>query len=235
MHEGSGRPIWVVDDFDNFSTVQDTHAGGREIHLLPEFYTPPPYLPFREDPLPQLIDCRRLLGSKYLRIIRDYFPGSSGIWILICGFVYILFPNELNLKNSLAKGIVPSIGGQRARYLVPKYRSTAATVQSGHALSDKPDDFGTNGCLGLRLRLQNGQEVITTTTHAFVRLCVNPKSVKIKLAEYYISIRNKLASFSGAKRKGSEPAVAETRKRKGNSPLGTVVWLAGTNIRVFRS
>ncbi len=111
MHEGSGCPIWVVDDFDNFSTVQHTHAGGREIHLLPDIYTPPPYLPFREDPLAQLIDCRRLLSNKYLRIIRDYFPGSSGVWILICGFAYILFPNELNLKICLAKGIVPPLLG----------------------------------------------------------------------------------------------------------------------------
>lgn len=77
--------------------------------------------------------------------------------------------------------------------------------------------------------------MITTTTHAFVRLCVNPTPLKIKMAEYYISTRNKLASFRGAKAKGSEPAIAETRKRRGNSRLGTVVWLAGTNIRVFRS
>lgn len=235
VHEGSGRPIWVVDETNNFNSIKDTHAGDREIHLLPRPYSPPPNLPFREDPINRLINCRRLLSNKDLRIIRNYFPGSSGVWTLICGFVYVLFPNEHNLKNCLAKGIVPSIGGQRARYLVPEYRSTAATVQSGYALSNKPEDFSTNGCLGLRLRLRSGQEVITTTTHAFVRLCVNPTPFKIKLAEYYIAIRNKLTFFLGDKEKGSEPAIAETRKRKGNSPLGTVLWLAGTNIRVIRS
>lgn len=119
--------------------------------------------------------------------------------------------------------------------MVPEYRSTADTVQSGYALSNKPENFSTNGCLGLRLRLRSGQEVITTTTHVFVRLCVNPTPFKIKLAEYYIVIRNKLAFFRGDKEKGSELAIAETRKRKGNSPLGTVVWLAGTNIRVIKS
>lgn len=77
--------------------------------------------------------------------------------------------------------------------------------------------------------------MITTTTHAFVKLCVNPSPLKIKLAEYYLAIRNKLASFRGPKEKGSEPAIAEIKKRNGNSPLGTVVWLAGTNIKVIRS
>lgn len=148
--------------------------------------------------------------------------------------MYILFPNEHNLKNCLAKGVVPSIGGQGAQYLVPEYRSTVATAQSGYALSNKPKDFGTKGCLGLRLRLQSGREVITTPTHAFVQLCVNPSPLKLKLAEYYIAIRNKLDSFHGPE-EGSDPAIAEIRKRKGNSPLGTVVWLAGTNIRVIRS
>ena len=182
MHEGSGRPTWVVDDINKISKAQDTHAGGREIRLLPESQTPPPNLPFRENLIARLINWRRPLSNKDLRIIRDYFPGSSGVWILICGFLYFLFPNEYDLKNCLAKGVVPSIGGQRARYLVPEYRTTA-TVQSGRALSNKPEDFGTNGCPGLRLRLQSEQEVITTTTHAFVRLRVNPTPVKIKLAE----------------------------------------------------
>lgn len=231
VHEGSGLPIWIVDDVNNFSKDQNTYAEDREIHLLPESHTVLLHLPFREDPIARLINCRRLLSNKHLPIIRDYFPGSSGGWILICGFVYTLFPNKHNLKHCLAKGVVPSIGGQRARYLVREYRSTAPTVQSGQALSNKPEDFGTHGCLGLRLRLQSGQEVTTTTIHAFVRLCVNPTPLRIKLAEYYIAIRNKLASF----RKGSEPAIAETRKRRGNSPLSTVVWLAGTDIPVIGS
>ncbi|MCJ1349457.1 hypothetical protein MMC31_007697 [Peltigera leucophlebia] len=232
VHEGSGRPIWIVSDVEHFSKVQDTHAGGREIHLLPEPYTPRPHLPFREDPIARLINCRLLLRKEDLRTIRDYFLGSSGVRVLICEFIYVLFLNQENLNSSLAKGIVPSIGGQRARFLVSEYRSTADTVPSGHALSNKAQDFSTNGCLGLRLRLQSGQEVITTTTHAFVRLCTSPTPLKIKMAEYYVYMRNKLASFRGAKDGGSEPAIAETRKRRGNSPLGTNVWLAGTNIRV---
>lgn len=51
VREGSGRPIWVVDETNNFSEIQDTHAWGREIHLLSESYAPLPHLPFREDPI----------------------------------------------------------------------------------------------------------------------------------------------------------------------------------------
>lgn len=111
VDEESGRPIWMVDGINTSSKVQDTHAGSREIHLLPESHTPPPHLPFREDPIARLINCRRLLNNGDLRIIRGYFPGSSGVWILVCGFVYILFPSEHNLKKCLAKGVAPSIGG----------------------------------------------------------------------------------------------------------------------------
>lgn len=59
----------------------------------------------------------------------------------------------------LAKDVVPSIGGQRRRYLVLEYRSEADTLPSGHTQLDKLEDLRTNGCLGLRLRLKSGQEV----------------------------------------------------------------------------
>lgn len=63
-------------------------------------------------------------------------------------------------------------------------------------------------------------------THAFVQLCVNPTPLRIKLAEYYIAIRNKLASFRGPKEKGSEPAIAETRHR---FPLALICALVYTD------
>lgn len=46
VHERSGHPIWVVDETNNFNSIKDTHAGGREIYLLPRPYSPPPNLPF---------------------------------------------------------------------------------------------------------------------------------------------------------------------------------------------
>lgn len=39
----------------------------------------------------------------------------------------------------LAKDVIPSIGGQRGRYLVLEYRSEADTLPSGHTPMDALD------------------------------------------------------------------------------------------------
>ena len=107
VHEGSGRSIWVVDEINNFNRIKDTHAGGREIHLLPRPYSPPPHLPFREDPINRLINCRRLLSNKDLRIIRNFFPRfirslDLALWIHI-----YLVPQRAQSKKLFGKGDSP--------------------------------------------------------------------------------------------------------------------------------
>ena len=54
----------------------DTHAGGGEIHIIPESRVPPlEHTNLREGPILRRINCRRLLISDDLRTVRDFFLG----------------------------------------------------------------------------------------------------------------------------------------------------------------
>jgi hypothetical protein len=79
---------------------------------------------FRDDPvLP--ISCRRILKMNDLRTIRDYFPGSVGVRVLVGGFVLILFEDQKSMKRCWEMGAPESIGGQRPGYLVTRYEKTS--------------------------------------------------------------------------------------------------------------
>lgn len=66
-------------------------------------------------------------------------------------------------------------------------------------------------------------------THAFVRCAVTTSPIRQRLSEWYLAARTALKSL---RRDPEAPAVAETRQQEGNTPLGKVVFLAGTSRRV---
>ena len=99
---------------------------------------------------------------------------------------------------------------------------------------ESPDEFLTNhGCLGLRLRMPNGQEVITTTTHAFVKCVSSSSAMKLRVSEWYLSVRSALASFSPIRNNFGAPAIGESRQRGVNNSLKTIVWLAGIDRKII--
>lgn len=231
VHEQSGKTIWLVSPTNTLIPLRDTHAAGREIHIFPKFELPPPDFRFREDPVCRMINCRGLLSDEDIRIIREYFPGSVGARILICGFLVILFDNKKALKKSWKQGVVNYVGGLAVKYAMRDYM-TACDVPSSHASTNRPDGLGENSCLGLRLRMENGIEAVTTATHSFVRFPTGPSATRARLLHLCGSIRATLARFSLTRKTDSKPAVVERERRRCNTSLGAEVWMSGTSDKV---
>lgn len=231
VHEQSGKTIWLVSPTNNMTPLRDTHAAGREIHIFPKFELPPPDFQFREDPVCRMINCRGLLSDEDIRIIREYFSGSVGARVLISGFLVILFDNRKALKKSWKQGVVNYVGGLVIKYAMRDYMAACDVVPPRHASINRPDGLGENSCLGLRLRMENGIEAITTATHSFVRFPTGPSSTRARLLDLSGSIRATLARFSLTRKTKSEPAMGRERRRR-NTSLGAEVWMGGTSDKV---
>lgn len=236
-----GKEIWVIPAYENTIRLHDTHAGAREIHILPSSEIPPFNLPIsRPDPLTRRINSRRLLRSEDLRRISVHFPGSVGVRVLICNFIIILFDSKRLMQICWGLGEVETVGGLRVRYSMLDYELTSDSIAgpnhpavgAGYSVANRADTIESQGCLGLRLRMPSGQEAITVTTHAFVRCAVTKSPIRLRLSEWYLAARTALTSFKAVRRDPEAPAVVETRQQEGNTPLGKVVFLAGTSRRV---
>ena len=237
VHEDvDGLSIWLV-PISIEPKLFHTHAGGREIHYFPWHETAPiypPIYPFREDPLTHRINCRRLLNPHDLSILRDIYPEAIGVRILITGFIIFLFKTRRSMEACWRYGVFDTIGGRRVGYDVADFCGTSTAVSYGHSITDRPGEISQNqGCLGLRLRLSSGEEVITTTTHAFVKDArLGLLGLRCRIAEWYISIRDSLVSLRPVKCQPAVPATVETRSGSSRSPLDKEIWLAGTNQKV---
>lgn len=216
VEDQSGYSIWLVSAAEDTSSVVDTHAGGREIHIQPVLEAPPPNIaPFREDPLIHPINCRRILRTADLRIIRDYFPGSVGVRILVSGFVIVLFETRKSMEKCWELGTVGAIGGHRPGYLIASYVATSHQVAPGYSVADRPEEFMRNqGWLGLRIRLPSGQSAITTTTHAFVQILMNASSLRMRLIEWYLFVRKAWDKFKPARKTADSPAITAITRKK---------------------
>lgn len=232
VHEQSGKTIWLVSPTNNSTPLRDTHAAGREIHIFPNFELPPPDFRFREDPVCRTIFCRGLLSDEDMRIIREYFPGSVGARVLICGFLVILFDNKKALKKSWGQGVVNYVGSLAVKYAIRDYVTACDVIPSRHASISRPDGLGENSCLGLRLRLENGIEAITTATHSFVRFPTGPSATRARLSDWTGSICSALARFCLTRKTNSTPALAQRERRRRSTSLGAEVWMDETSDKV---
>ena len=89
---------------------------------------------------------------------------------------------------------------------------------AGCAVVDKPENYSTQGALGLRAKLANGVEAITKFTHAFVELS------NIRVADLVLRVKEALSNFRPMKPKNSNPAEVTMKcEAIGNSPLGQEV------------
>ncbi|KUM62785.1 hypothetical protein ACN42_g4334 [Penicillium freii] len=169
--ESNEKSIWLV--APGPLGLPYTHAGGREIHFLPAGLAPRTIVCFtnQPDPLKAVLNPRRFLQSHDLRILREMFPLAVGARVLISGFIVILFKSRADVEKSWTQdGFASEFGNLRLVYDVTEDNPTRTEVLRGAAIAPKSDEWETNASLGLKLRLLDGQEVITVPTHAFVKL-----------------------------------------------------------------
>jgi len=232
-HEINGKEIWLVSAAASI-TVLDTHAGGREIHIMPRYMIPDLtgyYARAFEDPIGRELNPRRFLTARDLNHIRNLFPHATGVRVLICGIVIILFRTGSDMRLTWERGGPDTIGLLNVGYDIAEHIQTRAEHWS-YAVSEHPDDLSCSVCLGLRLKLANGQEAITTATHGFVELETSKNRMVLCFADWYIRLKNILSRFLSIPTETDVLGMATPRELAGNSPLGKAVWLSGTNRRV---
>lgn len=225
-----GAPLWLV-RASEAKCIKDSHAAGREVHVLPDHSAPP--LKYRSIPASytnvETINPRSFLSPEEIKSIRKAFPGSTGAQVLLTGWLLIMFAEKKAMEACWGKGTPDEIGGLRVGYTLASFQGTAETIESSRGVSDKPDTFIQQAAIGLRLRLPGGLEAITTVSHAFVRLTDPRMSDRRKrFMEHILRAKDYL------KKMRPQPSQAPTAgilrsKLFGNSPLGKKVWLGGTN------
>lgn len=229
-----GPPVWLVE-----SPTIIVKAGGREIHLYPHDRNElrragiiTPRSPWKEDLLfRQGINPRKILSHEQLDNLRELFPKAIGARVLIGGFIVILFENLGHIQDVYENDWVREIGGLRVFYDILKANVAAETLNSGMQVAEKPEKLMGQGCLGLKLRLANGTEAITTVTHGFVK---NPSPLRVTqaFAELVLKAKHAISTFRRPPPLSEVPAVGTTRGGQLNSPAGKEVFLAGGTRRV---
>lgn len=222
--ELSGNKIWTVLTKDGLA---HTHAAGREVHVF-EAINPPfkqgalitPYA--RPVPVGRLINPRRMLTSMDIATIRSCFPLSVGVRIYLSDSIIILFHNKQDMDDTRHEGF-PWIfcGGLRMGFDVLNVRPSAISTTQ----PNQEKFSGSRRCYGLKIRLPDSREAVTTTTHRHVR-----KSPKFKLGRLEGLAEWVLAKHGNASRglierlSSSDPAKSESRK---GAALGKLACIAG--------
>ena len=237
VKEPAGRCFWMV-GFDDAERLRHTHAGGWEIHVEPQFALPKQgslgLLPaVRENPLRYRLDPRRFVSDADLRTIQEFFPGSIGIHVLVIGYIVVLFAHVDAVQACFANGLVEEIGGLRMVFGVASYFSTA--VYSRYAITDGPAKTHRTTCLGLRLRLVDGTDCITTTTHVFVKLKRGKQShLQCRCLSWLGAIKNALRIIRPQRMiRGTATIITSGHaKTKKNSSLNKSCYLANSTTKV---
>lgn len=230
------KEIWVGEFWAEAPT--DTHAGGMEIHQLPPFRYPD----FADGHnlislFGYLLNPRRLLTAEELNTLRLMYPHACGVQLLIGGQLVVLFKTESDMIASWSRGICGEIGGLQVVYNVldcqPSHDPVAlgASVQSFPV--DSKDPFASV-CLGLKVKMQDGRDAITTATHGFVKL---PKKAEKRwraiTASYFDHIKVKLQNFQTPRHETVIPAVARSSSMSlHDSPIGKIVTLFHSNKKI---
>ncbi|KAJ5594588.1 uncharacterized protein N7459_000796 [Penicillium hispanicum] len=219
--ETDGKMIWVVSIGPNVP-LYDTHAGGREIHLYPEYLLPQlsqAYSGSRQDPLRHRINPRRFLVASDLELLHRFFPSAIGARVLISGFIVVLFRNRKDIEASWLEGCVPTFGLLRLGYDIAVHYPTEAVADSGNAVADSPDQDENATPLGLKLKFPDGSRGIVVPTHAFVDLKTPQENMAHKHASWLAKTKSTFSKATAIKIK--------ERIRRGSaveSPLGKSVW-----------
>ena len=225
--------IWRIFPTKNCKSLP-THIGGREAQVVPRFLTPRlaggawfdrATLP---DPIGRRVNPRRCLSPGDLKILRQHFPSAVGVRVLISRFALLLYPTVESIYNDWKAGVPASIGGLDVGYILSDYSPSNTALESGSAISTVPDNYANVAALGLKLRLPNGQECITTVSHSFFPH-KSHLGMKQRLTYYTRKARAILAKFRPQLTPLHQPAQILHRTQGPGTPLGTSIWAAGTN------
>ncbi|KAF3402015.1 hypothetical protein F1880_009748 [Penicillium rolfsii] len=240
--EAGGKSIWVVSIGPNVP-VYDTHAGGREIHIHPEYLLPQlskVYSGSRPDPLRRRINPRRFLTASDLELLRRFFPAAVGARVLISEFIIILFQTRKDIEASWLEGCVPSFGLLRLGYGIAVHYPTVAVADSGNAVADSGNAVADSGnavadsgnavadspeksepltSLGLKLRFADDSQGIAVATHGFVDLRTAQGNIAHKEKSWLAKIKSKFSKATAMNIKERIKTGAAV-----DSPLGKSVW-----------
>lgn len=102
---------------------------------------------------------------------------------------------------------------------------SADTIASGMEVSETPESLNGSGCLGLRLRMPDGKEAITTVTHGFVR---NPRPSRVvsMFSDWILWTKSALQRFLRQSPLSDTCALGVVENSQTDSPIGKEVWLA---------
>lgn len=135
------------------------------------------------------------------------------------------------MKASWKHGTSAEIGGLQVGYGILQCKSTADKLENNLSISSRPSDYAQSASFGLRLRMPCGTNVITTVSHAFVRLSDDMSTVR---KAYTDLVRYRRSRFQESRlwRQHSIRAGVVQAKGSGNTPLGKTVWLTESDTKV---
>ena len=241
-----GGPVWLV--CSPLAASQSVYAGGRPIHYYPGDYTlDTGYGPhtFRSpekynEHFDRNINPRRFLTPADLDSLRELFPEAVGVHLLIAGFLIILFEEKRHVYDAYHNVWPLELAGLQVFFHLTHYSFTTAPVESGNILKEtlKQENNAFAGCLGLKLKLQNGSTAVTTVTHGFVRHS-NPspsrfdKGLRVfeMIVDQMKQTMRRLLTFKA--REHDRALVMAKETLTDNNPVGKQVSLAVSNRTVY--
>jgi hypothetical protein len=234
-HPQYGPEVWLVK-----GACEDIEAGGRPVHPYPEDRSNiqplgrilTPRFPWKEDYLfKDGINPRKFLSPEKIDGLRELFPAAVGARVFVSGFLVVLFNSLRDIQAMYERDWIMEVGGLRTVYDEYRLEPSADTVTSGMEVSEKPNSLYGQGCLGLRVRMSDGKEAITTVTHGFVR---NPQRSRmtIMLSEWILRAKSALLRFRRPPLQSETSAIRVVQSSSKNSPIGKEVWLATEQKRV---
>ena len=236
-HPQYGPEVWLVN-----GVCEDIEAGGRPLHPYPEdrrnLYpfgeTLTPRSPWKEDYLfKEGINPRKFLSPEKIDGLRELFPTAVGARVFVSGFLVVLFKSLHDIQAIYEENWIMEAGGLRILYDEYRLEATADTVTSGMEVCDKPESLQGQGCLGLRIRMNDGQEAITTVTHGFVK---NPRRSRVTkmFSEWILRAKSALLRLRSLPPQSDTSAIGVVRNSNRNSAIGKEVGLATETKRVSR-
>ncbi|KAJ5394289.1 uncharacterized protein N7487_011930 [Penicillium crustosum] len=236
----SGEPVWLIGS--PLTASQSVYAGGRPIHYFPgdHFLDIPSGILTPRSPdkynehFDRYINPRRFLTPADLDSLRELFPEAVGVHVLIAGFLIILFADKRHVHDAYSEVWPLELAGLRVFFHLTDYSFTTAPVESGTVLKETSEQRinDSAGCLGLKLRLQNGSTAVTSVTHGFVRL-PGPGRFGNRLRVFDTLVdkaKRKLQQFLPFKAGEDDRALVMTKETPtDNNPVGKQVSLASSN------
>ncbi|KAJ5472944.1 hypothetical protein N7530_006945, partial [Penicillium desertorum] len=225
-HPQYGPEMWLV-----HGLCTDTKAGGRAVHPFPEDRKDlypwgrvlTPRSPLKEEYLfKEGINPRKLLSPDQLEGLRELFPAAIGARVLVAGFLVMLFRSPSDIQDIYETDWIMEVGGLRTIYDVPRVKVRADTIVS--------ESLNGSGCLGLRLRMPDGKEAITTMTHGFVS-SPRPSRVVSMFSDWTLWTKSALRR-SLRRPSLPYPCALTVVQNSSNSPIGKEVWLATEKKRI---